>query len=35
MEIDRAAGGAPELAPVMASGTAVDDCIVCVFWTCN
>jgi hypothetical protein len=25
----------PALAPVMARGTAWDDSIVCVFWTCN
>jgi hypothetical protein len=31
MEIDSGAGGVSELAPVMASGTGVDDCIVFVF----
>jgi hypothetical protein len=31
MEIDRGAGGVLELAPVMASGTAGDNCIVFVF----
>ena len=35
MEIVRAVGAEPELAPVIANGTAGDACIVCVFWTCN